>query len=94
MPWPSASEPARDTDAEASRLAERLGKMELAHAGHHREMIASKGIGQAVAVRPREAGATVLATARAAPSDLPNGAQFVAADVTTVDDIGKYSKST
>jgi NAD(P)-dependent dehydrogenase (short-subunit alcohol dehydrogenase family) len=44
---------------------------------------ASKGIGHAVAVRLREAGATVLATARTAPSDLPNGAQFVAADVTT-----------
>jgi hypothetical protein len=45
---------------------------------------ASKGIGQAVVVRLREAGATVLATARTAPSDLPDGAQFVAADVTTV----------
>jgi len=44
---------------------------------------ASKGIGHAVAVRLREAGATVLATARTAPPDLPNGAQFVAADVTT-----------
>ena len=44
---------------------------------------ASKGIGHAVAVRLREAGATVLATARTAPLEVPNGAQFVAADVTT-----------
>ena len=44
---------------------------------------ASKGIGHAVAIRLREAGATVLATARTAPSDLPNDAQFVGADVTT-----------
>ena len=44
---------------------------------------ASKGIGHAVAVRLREAGATVLATARTAPSDLAEGDQFVAADVTT-----------
>ena len=43
---------------------------------------ASKGIGHAVAVRLREAGATVLATARTAPPDLPDGGQFVAADVT------------
>jgi NAD(P)-dependent dehydrogenase (short-subunit alcohol dehydrogenase family) len=44
---------------------------------------ASKGIGHAVAVRLREAGATILATARTEPSDLPKGAQFVAADVST-----------
>jgi NADP-dependent 3-hydroxy acid dehydrogenase YdfG len=44
---------------------------------------ASKGIGHAVVVRLREAGATVLATARTAPLEFPNGAQFVAADVTT-----------
>jgi NAD(P)-dependent dehydrogenase (short-subunit alcohol dehydrogenase family) len=44
---------------------------------------ASKGIGHAVAARLREQGATVLATARTTPRDLPGGAQFVAADVTT-----------
>src|SRR5258708_26900837 len=44
---------------------------------------ASKGIGHAVAARLCEQGATVLATARTAPNDLPDGAQFVAADVTT-----------
>jgi NAD(P)-dependent dehydrogenase (short-subunit alcohol dehydrogenase family) len=44
---------------------------------------ASKGIGHAVAARLCEQGATVLATARTTPNDLPHGAQFVAADVTT-----------
>jgi NAD(P)-dependent dehydrogenase (short-subunit alcohol dehydrogenase family) len=44
---------------------------------------ASKGIGQAVAGRLREEGAVVLSTARTAPQDLPDGAPFVAADVTT-----------
>jgi hypothetical protein len=44
---------------------------------------ASKGIGQAVAGRLREEGAIVLSTARTAPHDLPDGAPFVAADVTT-----------
>jgi NAD(P)-dependent dehydrogenase (short-subunit alcohol dehydrogenase family) len=44
---------------------------------------ASKGIGQAVAGRFREEGAVVLSTARTAPHDLPDGALFVAADVTT-----------
>jgi len=44
---------------------------------------ASKGIGEAVARRLREEGAIVLSTARTAPHDLPDGAPFVAADVTT-----------
>jgi NAD(P)-dependent dehydrogenase (short-subunit alcohol dehydrogenase family) len=44
---------------------------------------ASKGIGQAVACRLRDEGAIVLSTARTAPHDLPDGAPFVAADVTT-----------
>ena len=43
---------------------------------------ASKGIGRAVALELREAGATVLATARSHPADLPSGEHFVAADVT------------
>jgi len=46
---------------------------------------ASKGIGHAVAARLRESGATVLAAARTAPRDLPVGAQFVTADLTTAD---------
>jgi NAD(P)-dependent dehydrogenase (short-subunit alcohol dehydrogenase family) len=46
---------------------------------------ASKGIGHAVAARLREEGATVLGAARTAPRDLPDSAQFVAADLTTAD---------
>ena len=44
---------------------------------------ASKGIGEAVAGRLRDEGAIVLSTARMAPHDLPDGAPFVAADLTT-----------
>src|SRR5438067_2154910 len=44
----------------------------------------TKGIGEAVAVRLREAGATVLTTARTRPRDLPDDL-FVAADVTTAE---------
>jgi len=44
---------------------------------------ASKGIGEAVAGRFRDEGAIVLSTARTPPHDLPDGALFVAADVTT-----------
>jgi len=43
---------------------------------------ASKGIGRAVALELREAGATVLTTARSHSADLPSGEHFVAADVT------------
>ena len=43
---------------------------------------ASKGIGRAVALELREAGATALTTARSHPADLPSGEHFVAADVT------------
>jgi NAD(P)-dependent dehydrogenase (short-subunit alcohol dehydrogenase family) len=43
---------------------------------------ASKGIGRAVALELREAGATVLTTARSRPADLPSGEHFVAADIT------------
>ena len=42
----------------------------------------TKGIGEAVAARLREAGATVLTTARTRPRDLPDDL-FVAADITT-----------
>ena len=44
----------------------------------------TKGIGHAVAARLRESGATVLVTARTAPSGMP-GTDFVAADVATPD---------
>ena len=43
----------------------------------------TKGIGQAVAARLREAGATVLTTARSRPDSYPLGDPFVAADVAT-----------
>ena len=45
----------------------------------------TKGIGQAVAMRLREAGAVVLATARTRPEGLAPQDLFVAADVATVD---------
>ena len=43
----------------------------------------TKGIGQAVAARLREAGATVLTAARSRPDSYPLGDPFVAADVAT-----------
>jgi len=45
----------------------------------------TKGIGQAVAARLREAGARVLATARAAPGDRAGADHFIAADITTAE---------
>ncbi|HEY8148793.1 MAG TPA: SDR family oxidoreductase [Vicinamibacteria bacterium] len=44
---------------------------------------ATKGIGQAVVARLREAGAVVLGTARTPPRDVADGILFVAADVAT-----------
>ncbi len=44
----------------------------------------TKGIGKAVAARLREAGATVLTTARTPSTDLADRDHFIAADVTTV----------
>ena len=46
---------------------------------------ASKGIGEAVAKRLHGEGATVLTTARTAPSSSPEGLQFVAADLTSAE---------
>jgi NAD(P)-dependent dehydrogenase (short-subunit alcohol dehydrogenase family) len=43
----------------------------------------TKGIGEAVAARLREAGATVLTTARTRPGDLIDTDLFAAADITT-----------
>jgi NAD(P)-dependent dehydrogenase (short-subunit alcohol dehydrogenase family) len=45
----------------------------------------TKGIGQAVAARLREAGAMVLTTARTRPDDLAQQELFVAADVATAE---------
>ena len=45
----------------------------------------TKGIGQAVAARLHECGATVLTTARTTRDDSSSGVDFVAADVATAD---------
>src|SRR5256885_4930829 len=45
----------------------------------------TKGIGQAVAVRLREGGATLLTTARSQPGDLADPTSFVAADIPTAE---------
>ncbi len=45
----------------------------------------TRGIGEAVAIRLREAGAIVLITARSRPAHLPPDDLFVAADITTVE---------
>ena len=49
---------------------------------------ASKGIGYAVAKRLHVEDARVLATARTAPPDLPDGMQYVAADLTSAEGCG------
>jgi NAD(P)-dependent dehydrogenase (short-subunit alcohol dehydrogenase family) len=45
----------------------------------------TRGIGKAVAARLREAGATVLATARTAPGDPADADHFISADVATAE---------
>src|SRR5690349_4436465 len=45
----------------------------------------TKGIGEAVAAALREAGATVLITARSLPKYPPNPDQFIAADLSTAE---------
>jgi NAD(P)-dependent dehydrogenase (short-subunit alcohol dehydrogenase family) len=45
----------------------------------------TRGIGEAVAARMREGGATVLSTARTRPDRLAPGEPFVAADITTAE---------
>ncbi len=45
----------------------------------------TQGIGQAVVARLREAGVTVLTTARTAPTELADAKLFVAADVATAE---------
>ena len=54
---------------------------------------ASKGIGLAVANRLHVEGATVLATARTAPPSLPDGVQFVAADLASVEGCGTVAEA-
>ena len=45
----------------------------------------TKGIGEAVVAALREAGATVLTTARSRPGNLAHADQFVTADVSTAE---------
>jgi NAD(P)-dependent dehydrogenase (short-subunit alcohol dehydrogenase family) len=45
----------------------------------------TKGVGQAVVAALREAGATVLTTARSRPENLPDAGDFVVADVSTAE---------
>ena len=45
----------------------------------------TKGVGAAVVESLLEAGARVIATARSVPAQPPNGARYVAADLTTSD---------
>jgi NAD(P)-dependent dehydrogenase (short-subunit alcohol dehydrogenase family) len=54
---------------------------------------ASKGIGYAVADRLRVDGARVLATARTAPLGLPDGVEFVAADLASVEGCGRAAEA-
>jgi NAD(P)-dependent dehydrogenase (short-subunit alcohol dehydrogenase family) len=61
-----------------SRPAELIGRNALVTGG-------TKGIGEAVATRLREGGATVLTTARTRPGDLADPDLFVAADVATAE---------
>src|SRR2546423_4264597 len=54
----------------------------------------TKGIGQAVVARLREAGATVLTTARTPPDQLVPHEQFVAADITTAEGCATVADAT
>src|SRR5581483_9418699 len=53
----------------------------------------SKGIGEAIVRRLRNAGATVLATARSAPNDAPPPKLFVAADLSTTDGVAEVARA-
>jgi NAD(P)-dependent dehydrogenase (short-subunit alcohol dehydrogenase family) len=53
----------------------------------------TKGIGEAVVAALREAGATVLATARSRPERLANADQFIAADVSTAEGCAMVAKA-
>ena len=49
----------------------------------------TKGMGEAIAQRLRGAGATVLTTARSAPTDLREPNLFVGADISTAEGVEK-----
>ena len=53
----------------------------------------TRGIGEAVVVRLREAGAIVFTTARSRPAHLPAEDLFVAADITTVEGCAKIANA-
>jgi len=53
----------------------------------------TQGIGEAVVAALREAGATVLTTARSRPEKLANAEHFVAADVSTVEGCATVAKA-
>ncbi len=53
----------------------------------------TKGVGEAVVGALREAGATVLTTARSRPEDLPHPDQFIAADVSTAEGCAVVAKA-
>ena len=53
----------------------------------------TKGVGEAVVAALREAGATVLTTARSRPEDLPHPDQFIAADVSTAEGCAVVAKA-
>ncbi len=55
---------------------------------------ASRGIGEAIAMRLARAGATVIATARSLPADSQASALFVEADVSSPEGIAKVIKET
>jgi len=53
----------------------------------------TRGVGEAVVAALREAGATVLTTARSRPEDLPHPDQFIAADVSTAEGCAVVAKA-
>jgi NAD(P)-dependent dehydrogenase (short-subunit alcohol dehydrogenase family) len=53
----------------------------------------TKGVGEAVVAALREAGATVLTTARSRPENLAGAAQFIAADVSTSEGCATVAKA-
>ena len=53
----------------------------------------TKGVGAAVVVALRDAGARVVATARVAPSQPTRGVRYIAADISTADGAGVVAQS-
>ena len=54
----------------------------------------TKGIGEAVVKRFRQAGASVITTARSIPEDLQSPEFFIRADISTLDGVGEVVKET